>query len=94
MSNHKNTNNHVHLLDITHNIYDLSSGFKHSLTIKGEEGLRVGYSQIARHGNFCAVTSIYSDYFPEVFMITNFSSGAKRVSSQSGSRIKVTTKIV
>ena len=90
----KSTLTPVHLLNITHNIYDNPISFKHSLTIKGEEGLRVGYNDIARHGNFCAITDYYNDYFPEIFMITNFSSIAKRVKSQTGSSIKVTTKIV
>ena len=81
-------------IDITHNIYDNSISFKHSLTIDGEEGLKVGYKDIARNGAFCAVTPYYSDYFPEVFMITNFSSIAKRCTSQEGSTIKKTTKII
>jgi len=76
---------------ITHNLYDQSKHFKHSLTVDGEEGLRVSYTDIARNGSYCAVTPYYVDYFPEVFKIESMAGKATRSTVQTGSSIRPTT---
>jgi len=98
MSNHtpKHTPNPIQRaskVEIIHNIYDIKKVYRHSLTINGEEGLRVAYNEIARNGSFCAVTHYYTDYFPEIFLITDFSSISMKCSIQSGG-IKKTTKVI
>ena len=46
--------------------------FKHSLTVDGEEGKRVDYSQIARNGEYGATMSNVCslDTLPRVFLVT------------------------
>ena len=80
-------------LTITHNIYTEHIGITHSLTVNGEESREVGFKDIARNGNFCAVTEYHKDVFPEIFMITNFSNGAITSISRDGT-VKKTTKVI
>lgn len=57
-------------LRIIHNIYNLKTGFLHSLTINDEESIRVGYNTVARHGIYAATTEAYKE-LPEVFVVTS-----------------------
>lgn len=78
-------------ITITHNCYDQGKYFRHSLTVDGEEGLRVCYTDIARNGSYCAVTPYYADYFPEVVKIESLAGKATRKTIQTGSSIRPTT---
>ena len=74
---------------IVHNKRNVNDFFSHSLTVDGIEGRRVAYNEIARNGAFCAITPYYNDFFPEVFMITDFTSIACKQTHKTGYSEKI-----
>jgi len=66
---------------ITHNIYDTPNGFSHSISIDDNEGLRVGYSEIARNGNFGAIVDLRLNLPKGLFRIEK-ASGDTQVSNK------------
>ena len=73
-----NPNHSLQLPTITHNKSYINNFYYHSLTVDGIEGKRVAYNEVARNGSFCAVTSYYNNFFPEVFMMLDFTSVAMK----------------
>lgn len=69
------TSSKATILDkVIHNRYiNGLNEFKHSLTVDGEEGKRVDYSQIARNGEYGAtMNNVCSlDSLPRVFLVTD-----------------------
>jgi len=55
---------------IIHNVYNLTSGRFHSITVDGVEGLRVDESIIARNGIYAACLQGYRDELPRIFKVT------------------------
>jgi len=61
-------------ITITHNVYDLPTGFLHSITVDVNgnvvTGMKVGYKEIARCSSYAATTEYYQGILPSVFKLT------------------------